>query len=309
MRIAIASSSLLTLPILERLAQGEDEVVAIITTPDAPQGRGRTLTSSDLAQWANGKPFLLYKYEKESIVDFLKAEDIDLVITLSFGKIIHIAALTIPQYGWLNIHFSQLPRWRGAAPVQRALLAGDERIGITIFALDSGMDTGPIYLSTDRAIPESATTEQLLSELSIEAGEKIGSVIEMISSEIKPEPQPLEGITYAEKLSPTLGEIDWSSSALQIQRLDRALGGNIGIFTTFRGAKLNVSGAKIYPIDDSINFTPGAPYLCGQKNQRLVISASDSLVEFSHVKPSGRAEMKSEDFLRGARISPEERFL
>ena len=309
MRIAIASSSLLAVPILEALSAANERVVAIITTPDAPQGRGRILTPSDLAQWASESSYQLYKYDEDSISEFLARNEIELVITLSFGKLIRSAALATPTYGWLNIHFSQLPRWRGAAPVQRALLAGDTQIGISIFALDAGMDTGPVYLMTNQEIGEEATTEQLLTELSKVAAEEIVPVLKKIRSGERPEPQSQTGLCHAEKISPTLGKIDWNTSGLTILRLDRALGGNVGIFTSFRGAKLNLRGVRIRPQNEIQALPPGSPYLTGEKNQDLTIAASDSLVEFSYVKPAGKTEMKSADFLRGARILPEERFL
>ena len=308
MRIAIASSSLLALPTLEAISGSSNELVAIITTPDSEQGRGRVLTPSDLAQWAADQPIPVYKFNKESISDFLRSHQIDLVITLSFGKIVSQEALDIPPFGWLNVHFSQLPRWRGAAPVQRALLEGDTETGISIFKLDPGMDTGPIYLSKSFPIPERSTTEELLHDLSLLAGNEIVAVIEAIQAGAVPTPQNGDGVTYAEKISPTMGKIDWQSSGVHITRLSRALSGNVGLFTHFRGTKLNFYGARLFSHNLS-ECTPGSPLLTGEKNQKLVIACSDALIQFDRVKPAGKSEMKSEDFLRGARLTSEERFM
>ena len=308
MRIAIASSSLLALPTLEAISGSSNELVAIITTPDSEQGRGRVLTPSDLAQWAADQPIPVYKFNKESISDFLRSHQIDLVVTLSFGKIVSQEALDIPPFGWLNVHFSQLPRWRGAAPVQRALLEGDTESGISIFKLDPGMDTGPIYLSKSFPIPERSTTEELLHDLSLLAGNEIVAVIEAIQTGAVPTPQSGDGVTYAEKISPTMGKIDWQSSGVHITRLSRALSGNVGLFTHFRGTKLNFYGARLFSHDLS-ECTPGSPLLTGEKNQKLVIACSDALIQFDRVKPAGKSEMKSEDFLRGARLTSEERFM
>ena len=309
MRIAIASSSLLALPTLQAVASSNHELVGIITTPDAPQGRGRTLAPSELALWASGSNHLIYKYSQETIGDFLRTHSVDLVITLSFGKIIREEALSIPAHGWLNIHFSQLPRWRGAAPIQRALLTGDHTTGLSIFKLDAGMDTGPIYTAIEYPIPAEATTESLLEKLSLVAGDSIVDVISSIEKGVDPVPQPEEGASRAEKIVPTEGAINWASPALDIERQVRALAGNIGVFSTFRGAKINMYSVTVKTRTRPSEFDIGEPVISGEKNEKLVIAASDGLLEFDEVKPAGKAKMKSSDFLRGARIEPSERFL
>ena len=306
MRIAIASSSLLVLPVLDAISSSSHELVAIITTPDAPQGRGREVLSSELASWADQKGYLLYKYAPETIRDFLLEQKIELVITLSFGKIVKEPALSTPRFGWLNIHFSQLPRWRGAAPVQRAILAGDKNTGISIFRLDPGMDTGPVYAITNRELSSEVTTESLLSALAVDAQNEILTVIQSILDGKEPTEQNDREATYAEKINPKMGAIDWNDSAKEIARQVRALSGNVGTYTTLRGVKINLYGAEI--TSHHVEEIPGTPIISGAKNERLAIACRDAVITFELVKPAGKSLMKSEDFLRGARLHGTERF-
>ena len=160
---------MLATPLFDEFRKSNNhEILGILTNPDKPTGRGQKIEANNLALWAEENGFTTYKpsnsAEVESIVSELKP---DLVVTIAYGQLIKKSALTIPLYGWINIHFSALPKWRGAAPVQHAIMHGDSQIGVSIFKLDEGMDTGPVYVTKLTDIDANETTTELLQRLSV----------------------------------------------------------------------------------------------------------------------------------------------
>jgi len=209
-----------------------------------------------------------------------------------------------PRFGWLNLHFSLLPRWRGAAPVQWAILEGDEVTGISIFKLDKGMDTGPIYLQEEMHIDDDATTEELLEIMAQRGGAAIIDVIEKIASGEKPKNQSLSGVTLAPKISKEMGEIDWSEPAIKTLRKIRALSQKPGTYTYFRGAKITIHQGKISP---TLSDSKAIGEVWSEGSSTFVQSA-DLVIEIGEVTPAGKKRMPAADFLRGARVEPGERF-
>ena len=304
MRIAIASSSLLAVPLIEHLHESIFGCAGIITVPDAPKGRGRELQPSELAIWAASSNIPLVKYEsREVLAEFIRAQNIDLVVTLSFGKILPQELLDLPTHGWLNVHFSSLPKFRGAAPVQRSILAGEPSIGLTVFKLDAGMDTGGIYEQADFQISPTETTEQLLSRLAAQSPTLVDKAICQIQTGTFPTPQDSERATYAEKISSDEGHVDWRQSGESISRLARALQENVGIWSEFRGSKLLLFSPTQTIVPSGA--TPGAILVSGAKNEPLTVACSDGALSFAEVKVSGKKRMSSAEFIRGARITDE----
>jgi methionyl-tRNA formyltransferase len=165
-QIAVAATPEVALPTLEALLKSEHNLVSVITQPDRPAGRGLSLKESPVAIWAKDRGISVRKpVDQEELK--LAVADVDLVITIGFGVIIKAEILDLPKHGFINLHFSLLPKWRGAAPVQRAIEAGDEVTGVTVFKLDKGMDTGPIYRQKEIAMPHQATTQSLLQDLAV----------------------------------------------------------------------------------------------------------------------------------------------
>jgi methionyl-tRNA formyltransferase len=154
-RIAVAATPEVAIPTLDALLASEHELICVITRPDAPSGRGRALQSTAVANWAETSNVKLFKPETSQALGEL-IEDLDLVVTIGYGLLLPIETLEKPKHGFINLHFSLLPRWRGAAPVQRAIEAGDSVTGVTVFQLDAGMDTGPIYLSAQISLSTSS---------------------------------------------------------------------------------------------------------------------------------------------------------
>jgi methionyl-tRNA formyltransferase len=304
-QISVASSSLISVPIIEAIEASSHKLASLITLPDRKLGRGQDLTENEIAAWASERGILVAKPDDISQINkhLLEAQP-QLVITASYGKLIPPELLHGPRFGWLNLHFSLLPRWRGAAPVQWSILEGDEKTGISIFKLDKGMDTGPIYLQEEVDLNDEVTTPQLLNQLSLLGGDRILEVVEMITKGIKPKPQSQSNITMAPKISKEMGLIQWNHSGVTISRLVRAIGDRPGTYTFFRGAKLGIHGVKIVP-SDSGDRPYGALW---SEGDRLLTRAFDCALEITEVTPAGKKRMKASDFARGARLLPDERF-
>ena len=235
MQISVASSSLIAVPIIEAILASEHTLASVISTPDRKSGRGQIETPTPLAKWSEEQGFIVAKpFDTPTLNQHLLAVQPQLIITASYGKLIPVEVLHGPRFGWLNVHFSLLPRWRGAAPVQWALLEGDATTGISIFKLDKGMDTGPIYYQEEVEIGASDTTTDLLERMSILAASRIMDVVADIRKGVKPKPQPAAGVTLAPKISKEMAKIDWSTGADAILRQIRALDERPGTWTTFR---------------------------------------------------------------------------
>ncbi len=227
-----------------------------------------------------------------------------LIITVSYGRIIPVEVLHGPRFGWLNIHFSMLPRWRGAAPVQWAILEGDATTGISIFKLDKGVDTGPIFLQEEMEIGPLDSTTELLERMSLLAGEKIMSVVEEIRKGVKPKAQSNVGITSAPKIEKDLAKIDWSQGADSILRKGRALDERPGTWSLFRGERIGIHGVNESLSANELSQS-GEIALVGTS---LLIRCQDSVLSISHVTPAGKKRMSGADFARGARLIAGERF-
>lgn len=305
MQISVASSSLISVPIIEAIEASSHKLASLITLPDRKVGRGQDLAENEIAAWASERGILVAKPGDISQINkhLLEAQP-QLVITASYGKLIPPELLHGPRFGWLNLHFSLLPRWRGAAPVQWSILEGDEKTGISIFKLDKGMDTGPVYLQEEVDLTDEVTTPQLLNQLSLLGGDRILEVVEMITKGIKPKAQSQSNITLAPKISKEMGLIQWVLSGVAISRLVRAIGDRPGTYTFFRGAKLGIHGVKMVPSDFG-----DRPYgALWSEGDRLLARAFDCALEITEVTPAGKKRMKASDFARGARLLPDERF-
>ena len=296
MKVLIASSSILATPVLDQLRKSNDhEILGILTNPDKPTGRGQKIEANDLALWAKESGFETYKpgnsIEIESIVSELKP---DLVVTIAYGQLIKKAALTIPTYGWINIHFSALPKWRGAAPVQHAIMQGDSQIGVSIFKLDEGMDTGPVYLTKLTDIGADETTSDLLQRLSLIGAEMTLQVLEMIKTGKEPTPQQLSTAILAPKISKNDGKIQWQATALQIYNLFRALKDNPGVWCNLAENRIKIDGLRITDLNNDLK--PGEVLV---ENERMIVGTKDKAIELLRITPAGRSSMSAAEFVRG----------
>lgn len=294
MRLAVAASPEVAIPTLQALLKSGHELVRIISQPDRPAGRGKTFTPTAVSAWAIENGIELARPEvKEDIAKVIA--DVDCVVTIGYGVLIPETVLAIPPYGFLNLHFSLLPRWRGAAPVQRAIEAEDPVTGVTVFQLDAGMDTGPIYTVHRFALDSDITSDELFIELAELGVDAVLETLENISNGVKPIPQKNEGATRALKLSRDEAQIDWSQSAEVVSAKIRAFTSNPGAWTTFRGAPIKIAGPK--PSEVTLPAAEIAMF-----SKRLYIGTATSALEISHITPVGKSQMAASAWANGARL-------
>ena len=301
MQIAVAATPEVALPTLEALLASGHDLVAVITQPDRPAGRGLTLKESPVAIWAKDRGITVRKPVDQAELK-IAVTDIDLVITIGFGVIIKEEILNLPKHGFINLHFSLLPKWQGAAPVQRAIEAGDQTTGVTVFKLDKGMDTGPIYRQKEIAMPDEATTSSLLQDLAIIGAPVVLDAIIAIESDEIPLVQSEIGRSRAGKLSKDEGRIDWQLPSKKIERKIRAFYPAPGAWTTFRNEALKIESANAR---ESKAGQPGQILLEGKE---LFVCTSEGSMQIFTVKPAGKASMPAMEWVNGARLEPEARF-
>ena len=304
MRLAVAATPGVAIPTLEHLLTSEHQLVRIFTTGDKPVGRGRSLTETEVAQWAHLHAIECVKVDK-AIEMAASLADIDCVVTIAFGILLPQEILDIPSHGFINLHFSLLPAWRGAAPVQRAIENGGDHLGISVFALDSGMDTGPIYRQSSFPRDEEMRSKEALEFLGLQGVELIMKTWEDISSGVLPVPQKSEGISLARKLSKSEALIDWSQSADAINRKVAAFYPNPIAYTNFRSEIVKITQSRM-----CADFLSNVSLLPGEwvvERERVLIGTGSKPLEIIQLVPQGKSEMKATDWARGARIDSGER--
>jgi len=304
MRIGVAATPSVAIPTLDWLRESEHELTLVITRPDKPAGRGRSLKESVVAQWALAHGVECVKpVASEELFESLAF--VDLVVTIGYGVILPVEILSIPRFGFINLHFSLLPAWRGAAPVQRAILNGDEKFGITVFALDSGMDTGPLYVQREILIEPYESAGEMLDRMAALGPEVIAETLTLIESGTNPSPQGSEGVTYASKISKEQARIAWSKNVKDVDRQIRAFTPEPGAWTSWRNSTLRVDRARPFPTDHKI--APGA--ILVQDGNVIVGCADGEALILEEVTPAGKKVMSAKSWANGARIMNGESFV
>ena len=304
MRIAVAATPAVALPTLDWLTTSEHELTLVITQPDRPSGRGQKVKESQVSSWAAAHSVRCIKPRKsDELAEPL--HNIDLVITIGYGVILPVRILSIPRYGFINLHFSLLPAWRGAAPVQRAILNGDPRIGLTVFALDAGMDTGPIYIQKEIAEVPDENAGECLQRMATIGPELIRNSLKLIEGGTHPVKQRESGVSYAPKVTKEDARIHWDGENIEILRHIRAFTPEPGAWSTWRNAPLQITRAHPYPDESRL-----------EKGQ-VVIENGDVIVGSNHggaivveeVIPAGKRRMSAKSWINGARPLPGEFFV
>ena len=295
MRIAVAATPEVAIPTLDALLASKHDLLCVITRPDAPAGRGRALQSTPVANWAETNKVQLFKPEtSQSLGELIK--DLDLVVTIGYGLLLPTEILETPKHGFINLHFSLLPRWRGAAPVQRAIEAGDNVTGVTVFQLDAGMDTGPIYVSEQIPLSVSTTADQLFQSLANLGVGQVLKTLDLIERGDTPSPQEDVGATRAYKLSKEEGLIDWNSDAEVINRKINAFSPDPGAWSNFRGQVIKINRVRVS------NESAEAGVLKAVAKS-IFIGTATSALELLEVTPSGKAQMSATSWANGARLN------
>ena len=296
MKVVIASSSYVSKPLISLLSSSrEHELIGLITNPDKATGRGMNIVPNELASWGMSNGINVLKPEgRDNLKDLIKTLNPEIVITIAYGQIIPEDFLNLPKYGWINVHFSSLPRWRGAAPVQWAILSADKETGVTIFRLDKGMDTGPVYLSESVSIERDETTEILLTRLSNIGADLAIQSLSKIQTGIKPVAQFNSGVTLAPKITKNDGKIDWHENTDEIFNRYRALAGNPGIWTLLGELRLKIDSLEISSRVEKIS--PAEVLI---SDEHLLVGANNGVIEIKTLTPAGRSQMSAAEFIRG----------
>ncbi|WP_210481376.1 methionyl-tRNA formyltransferase [Naasia sp. SYSU D00948] len=296
MRLVFAGTPAAAVPSLERLAAGPHEIATVLTRPDAPVGRKRVLTPSPVAARAAelglsvDRPAALDEEYQSRLRDLAP----DLGVVVAYGALLRAPVLTLPRHGWINLHFSLLPRWRGAAPVQRALLAGDRETGASVFQLERGMDTGPVFATRRRSIAPDETAGDLLEALARDGAGLLADVVDRIADGTAVA-VPQEGeATLAPKLTLLDGAIDWREPSQRV--LDRIRGATPepGAYLLLGGDRLKVHAAARVP--DAEALPHGVIRLV---RGRLLLGTADAPVELVRVQPPGGRPMDGAAWWRG----------
>ncbi|MFE6688942.1 methionyl-tRNA formyltransferase [Streptomyces sp. NPDC057743] len=309
MRLVFAGTPEVAVPALDALiASDRHEVVAVVTRPDAPAGRGRRLVASPVAERAEEAGIEVLKPAKPRDEEFLaRLREIgpDCCPVVAYGALLPKAALEIPAHGWVNLHFSLLPAWRGAAPVQHAVLAGDEITGAATFQIEQGLDSGPVYGVITEEIRPTDTSGDLLTRLAFAGSGLLVATMDGIEDgTLKAVPQPAEGVTLAPKIEVEDARIEWSAPALRVDRVIRGCAPAPGAWTVFRGERLKVMSGALAPGYDGPELAPGE---LAVTKKAVHVGTGSHPVELVWVQPQGKKPMKGADWARGVRIAAGER--
>lgn len=303
MRVVFAGTPEVAVPSLEALLASGHEVVAVVTRPDAPAGRGRTLRPSPVRKVAERAGVEVLTPGRPSEPDFLdRLRELapDACPVVAYGALVPQAALDIPTHGWINLHFSLLPRWRGAAPVQRAVMAGDVTTGACTFVLEAGLDTGPLVAVDQTAIGEHETSGDLLARLAESGAALLVASLDAIEAGTATyTPQPDDGVTHAAKLTIDDAHVRWAETADEVDRRIRGCTPAPGAWTMFRGQRLKILRAQVAE-DGSVDVTEPGAVVAGKRTVHVATGAG--AIELATVQPHGKKAMAASDWARGVRI-------
>jgi len=299
-RIGVAATPDVAIPTLNWLLESDHEIALIITQPDRPAGRGQVLQQTLVADWAQGHQIPVIK--PESSQELLGTiDDLDLVLTIGYGVLLPESILSLPKHGFLNLHFSLLPAYRGAAPAQRALQNGELVTGVTVFQLDKGMDTGPIFAQQSINIDPSWRSFELLQHLSLLGPDVVQKSFDMIQNGESSKNQ--EGLaTNAPKISRSEARIDFTQDSARIANAIRAFTYEPGAWTLWKGESFKICATKVS------NGHSGKPGQISVIDKSVVVATGSGTLELLRVIPSGKKEMDAIDWVRGARLTGGEIF-
>src|SRR5947199_1601019 len=307
MRLVFAGTPAVAVPALDAIAASTHELVAVLTRPDAPAGRGRHLVRSPVGAWADARGVEVLtpvRPREPSFLSRLAELAPDCVPVVAYGALVPPAALEIPRYGWVNLHFSLLPAWRGAAPVQHALLHGDEVTGAAVFELEAGLDTGPLYGTLTEPIRPRDTAGDLLERLAVSGAKLLVQVLDGIEAgTLAAVPQPADGVSMAPKVTVEEARVRWTDPAFAVDRRIRACTPAPGAWTVFRGERIKVG--PVDPTGGAANLAPGE-IAVGRSG--VLVGTGTAAVALGEVRAAGKKAMPARDWARGVRPEPGERF-
>ncbi|ROP66303.1 methionyl-tRNA formyltransferase [Curtobacterium sp. ZW137] len=304
MRLVVAGSPAAAVPTLRRLAASDHKIAAVLTRPPTPQGRKRVLTPTPVAQVAAelGLPVIEASRVDDTVTAQLAALDVDLGVIVAYGALLRRAALDTPRHGWVNLHFSELPAYRGAAPVQRAVMAGDTRTAATVFQLVEALDAGPVYASEPFTIDPEATSGEVLAAMAETGAEVVARVVDDIAAGTAVATEQVGEPTTAPKTTLDDGRIDFAQPAAAVHARIRGVTPEPGAFTHLGETRVKVLRAQRPdhqpggPGDPVPSLAPGALRVHGG---RLFVGTADDALVLTEVQPAGKKAMDAAAWARG----------
>lgn len=306
MRLVFAGTPEVALPSLRAFIDSpRHDVVAVVTRPDAPSGRGRKLERSPVGALADEHGIEVLTPAKAGDPEFLerlRALEPDLCPVVAYGNLLPQRTLDVPKFGWVNLHFSVLPAWRGAAPVQAAVRNGDDITGASTFRIVKELDAGPVFGVVTEKVRDRDTSGDLLTRLSISGADLLLSTVDGIEDgTLRAVDQPADGVTYAAKITVEDARLDFTSPAAAVDRLARAVTPEPGAWAEFRGERLKLG--PVTPVDDVT--LPAGEVLVERK--RVLVGTATTAVALGEVQAQGKKRMAATDWARGVRIEAGER--
>jgi methionyl-tRNA formyltransferase len=311
LRLGFAGTPEFAVPALEALADAY-RICAVFTQPDRPAGRGRSLHASPVKILAAARGLPVHQpasFKSAEALEILRGLALDALVVVAYGLILPPAALECPKLGCINIHASLLPRWRGAAPIQRALLAGDSKTGVTIMRMEAGLDTGPMLASREIDIGAHDTGKTLHDRLAVLGAELIGGVLaELSNHSVREVTQPPDGVTYAQKIDKAEALIDWRQDAVQVGRRVRAFNPWPVAETRLNGAQLRIWDAEVCEAEmhhaKGRNAAPEAQpgTVLGAAHDGIDVACGRGVLRILRLQLAGRKPLGPRDFLAGQRL-------
>ncbi len=305
MRLVFAGTPAVAVPALDAIAASHHELLAVVTRPDAPAGRGRHLVRSPVGAWADARGVEVLTPARARDPEFharLKELAPGCVPVVAYGALVPPSALEIPRYGWVNLHFSLLPAWRGAAPVQHAVLHGDEVTGAAVFQLEAGLDTGPVFGTLTEPIRPTDTAGDLLERLSHAGARLLVQVLDGIEAgTLTAVPQPADGVTMAPKITVEDARVRWTEPAFAVDRRIRACTPAPGAWSTFRGERIKLG--PVTPTGGGSGLRPGE---ISVGRSGVLVGTGTGAVALGEVRAAGKKPMPADAWARGVRPEPGE---
>jgi len=311
LRIVFAGTPDFAVPALAALADSGHEIAAVLTQPDRPQGRGLKSAASAVKELALQRALPLLQppsLKSPDIAARLAAIGADAMVVVAYGLLLPPQILALPRLGCLNIHASLLPRWRGAAPVERSLLAGDEITGVTIMLMDAGLDTGPILLQRSLAVSAEATAGSLRESLARQGADALLEVLDgLAAGTVTPRPQPTDGVSYAPKIHKSEALIDWTGSAQAIEQRVRAFNPWPIAEARLHGEQLRIFRARLAPLpaDAPANATPGT--VVAVHADALIVACGRGALALLELQRPGRNRVSARELASAMKIAAGER--
>ena len=301
LRLAFMGTPAFAVPVLDALIAAKHEIAAVYTQPPRPAGRGHKLRPSPAQERAEAAGLAVRhppNFKDRATLDAFAALGLDAAVVVAYGLILPKAVLDVPRHGCFNVHASLLPRWRGAAPIHRAILAGEAETGVAVMRMDPGLDTGPVALMRRVAIGPRETTGTLHDTLAQAGATLMVEALALLEAgTLGLQAQPADGATYARKIEPNEERIDWTRSAGDIDRQVRALSPFPGAYCELGGERVKVFAAE--PVEGRVGAPPGTLL-----DDRLAVACGAGALRLMRLQRPGKAAMDASDFLRGRPVAP-----